>query len=459
MLSHRNFDSTDILFSLVYLVIIFIIANFIRGFNIKKRPEYAYLFKAMGIKIFGSMAFAFVYLFYYGDGDTVYYFEGASTLTNYIYKDPFQYIRLLFSSTEFPYDLNHVHSEILFSNSGEEWFMVKIVSILNIVAFDRYFINSIIISMVSLWGSWRMFQGFLMFEPKYKNLTFWAVFGVPSVIFWGSGLLKDTITFAFLGVFFYHSMKVFFKYQFKAKSIFAITFSMFIIFNIKAYIILSFLPVLLIGWIVYNRKSIKSTFIRNIITPFLLISGIGAAVVIVPTIAQSSDKYKFENLESRLKGFHSWHSSLGGSSYDLHVTDYSVPSILAKIPASLNVTFYRPYVTEIRNAVSAIGALESLLFLVLSIIILIRLRLKLLVIIFDSPILIIALFYCIIFGFAVGFTSYNFGALARYKIPTMPFFAYLVLYLFNYYRIHRFDKAEERERLMERPAEIKQAKD
>ena len=36
------------------------------------------------------------------------------------------------------------------------------------------------------------------------------------------------------------------------------------------------------------------------------------------------------------------------------------------------------------------------------------------------------------FAFAVGFTSFNFGALARYKIPCMPFYV-IALFLLHYH--------------------------
>ena len=36
--------------------------------------------------------------------------------------------------------------------------------------------------------------------------------------------------------------------------------------------------------------------------------------------------------------------------------------------------------------------------------------------------------FALFFGFVVGFTSFNFGALGRYKIPSMPFFvSFLVM--------------------------------
>ena len=43
--------------------------------------------------------------------------------------------------------------------------------------------------------------------------------------------------------------------------------------------------------------------------------------------------------------------------------------------------------------------------------------------IFSKPVIQMCLIFALLFGFVVGFTSFNFGALARYKIPSMPFFA------------------------------------
>ena len=43
--------------------------------------------------------------------------------------------------------------------------------------------------------------------------------------------------------------------------------------------------------------------------------------------------------------------------------------------------------------------------------------------IISKPILQMSFIFILLFGFVVGFTSFNFGALARYKIPSMPIFA------------------------------------
>jgi hypothetical protein len=46
----------------------------------------------------------------------------------------------------------------------------------------------------------------------------------------------------------------------------------------------------------------------------------------------------------------------------------------------------------------------------------------------ENPEVQFCLVFSVIFAFAVGFTSFNFGALARYKIPFMPFY-YIALFI------------------------------
>jgi len=424
----------DFFLMILYLLLIYIIFFLIKGNNIKEHPEYKYLLPALSIKIFGAITFSLVYIFYYGGGDTINYFTSGEILSNYLFKDPNQYFKLLFSSTNFSNDLAHIRHEIFYAKSAEEWFMVKIISVINIFSFNRYIISSLLMSLISLWGAWRLFQSFLLFNPKHIKIMFYAVFFTPSVIFWGSGILKDTISLSFISLFFYYSIKLFFIYQIRIKSIIILIISALVVFTMKAYILLSFLPVVLLGWIAYNRSTISNQLFRNLIMPIILVAIIYAGFILLPEIADQSEKYKIENLESRMVGFHMWHTLVGGSSYDLHVTDYSFWGIIKKIPASLNVTFYRPYLTEIRNASMAIGGFESTIYLIFSLFLLFQYRLKIISKIYKNPLLLMAFLYSILLGFAVGFTSYNFGALARYKIPVMPFFVYILLSLYSEYK-------------------------
>lgn len=424
------FHWADPFIALFYIIIIFIIVIFIRGHFINKKPEYKYLIKGVIIKTIGAIIFTLIYLFYYDDGDTILYFEGARTLGQILIDNPTDYFRLIISSHNFDPSLMYIRGFITYSKSPEEWFMVKLLSPLALLSFNRFLVAQILMSFITFFGSWKLFQTFLIFYPKMQKAAFISVFMLPSVLLWGSGILKDSVTFAFLSIFFYYSVKALYLYQFKLKYYLIIILSIYMIFNIKAYIILSFLPILLIGWVAQNRKRIKSKFFRLVLTPFIISIAIFGGLQIVENLQAESEKYAMENLQSRAEGFHNWHTVLGGSSYSLGAIDYTTWGIIKKIPGSFNVTFFRPYITEVYNVAMAIGAIESTVLLLIFLLLLYWYRFSWLKEVFKNPLLVLSFFYSIVFGFIVGFTSYNFGALARYKIPVMPFFTFLLLYFY-----------------------------
>src|SRR5690606_27635087 len=103
------------------------------------------------------------------------------------------------------------------------------------------------------------------------------------------------------------------------------------------------------------------------------------------------------------------------------VGDYSLGAMLTNFPLAVNVTFFRPYLWEAKNIVMLFAALESAIIFYFFVTLFLKAGLfnpfKLLTL--DSATT-FCLIFAIIFGFAVGFTSFNFGALVRYKIPCIP---------------------------------------
>ncbi len=431
--------------TLVYFVVILVVALFIKGKYEEEKPEYRYFLKGVLIKALGAFIFASVFLLHYGGGDTVYYFEGAGTLINILFNDPYEYFKIMASSHEFDSDLMYVRSLITYAKAAEEWLTVKIVSIINVFSFNRFWTATLLTSMLSFFGSWKLFQTILFFFPKREKEAFWSIFLLPSVFFWGAGILKDTFAFIAMGLFAYSFVKVFFQYRFHIKYIITIIITILFFFEVKVYVFIAFLPSLLLGWIAYNRQKIKSRFIRTIITPFVFIVGISLAFVFVNKILTENAKYNAKGLEQRAKGFHQWHSVVGGSSYSLGEIEYTPLGILKKAPEALSVTFFQPFPNKVTNVMTALGSLEGSTLLVLFILMMIRMRFRWIGISFKNPFLLTALTFSIILGFIVGFTSYNFGALARYKIPVMPFFAFILLHFNALYREEKRKKQLETE--------------
>jgi hypothetical protein len=421
----------DIIAAIILIAIIILVSNFYKNSKLEKHPEYKYFTWGVITKIIGAVALVFVYVFYYGGGDTQNYFIGAKVLTNTLFTEPINFFRLLFvDNNEIPTDLIHITKQISYSRATEEWFMVRITSVINIFGFNRYLLSSILISLIAFWGAWNMFKSFIIFFPKHHKAAFISIFLLPSVIFWSSGILKDTITFAALGIFFYHFVKIFIQNKISLISLITITVSAIIIYKLKAYIILGFMPGIFIALFINYKTKITNNIIRKVSSPILFIIIISIGYILVVNMLNDSNKYKIDTLENRVEGFHSWHTTTGGSSYNLGDVEYTTTGIISKIPAALNVTFFRPYLWEARNITSLMGAIESFTLLILFIIVLWKNKLKWIIDSFKNSFLALAFIYSIVFGFAVGFTSYNFGALARYKVPVMPFFVFLLLYYY-----------------------------
>jgi hypothetical protein len=256
-----------------------------------------------------------------------------------------------------------------------------------------------------------------------------AAFLIPSALFWGSGILKDTITMAAFNILLYHVYFLLKLGNFGVKKVVIILLMSILIFKLKSYIIIAFVPCL--AYMVYKffENKISNGVVRVSLRPVLL-AVFGFVIYFgLIGIADNSEKYKLESLEQQTRGFHTWHTTTAGSAYNLGEIEYTAASVASKIPAALNVSFFRPYFWESRNFVMLISAIESSTFFLLFIYALFKWKLNLLKGFDRSPFLIGLLIFILLFGFAIGFTSYNFGALMRYKIPISPlaFFMFFLL--------------------------------
>lgn len=122
-----------------------------------------------------------------------------------------------------------------------------------------------------------------------------------------------------------------------------------------------------------------------------------------------------------------------GSSYDLGEFAPNIGGMLTKLPAAVNVTLFRPYLWEASKVIVFLSAIEAFLFLFLTLKIIFVIGIKKVwSTINTDPTIQFCLIFSVIFAFAVGISSYNFGALSRYKIPCLPFYALALILI--YYR-------------------------
>ncbi|MGB3076264.1 MAG: hypothetical protein WBB36_13120, partial [Chitinophagales bacterium] len=206
-----------------------------------------------------------------------------------------------------------------------------------------------------------------------------------------------------------------------------IFFTGYIALQVKAYIIISLIPSLLMWVILTYRNHISNKFLRVIIGPGVFFIALAFGYLLVVQLGNEISKFSLGNVLDTAESFQQWHAHLAesehASGYSLGVNDNSWQSIAKTFPAAVNVTLFRPYLWEADNPVMLMAALESIFIMGFTIYIFVRNGIKQTMgAIFTNADVFFCFSFSILFAFAVGFTSYNFGALVRYKIPCIPFF-------------------------------------
>ena len=418
----------DYILAFCYIVILSIIFYAYYRKKSQTDPNYEYFIKAFYIKIFGGLGFMFLTVYYWGGGDTYSYYNTGRDMLTYIIEDPLERYKLFFSSVDNMnwYKYKFAFNRHAFLNSSANFTTVKITALINLVCFQSYVVSTVIYSVLSFLGAWNMYYVFCKIYPHLRKPLFYAFFFIPSVILWGSGILKDTITLASVGFLVYSFMNIVIFKRKKWLSFVIIIIATITIASVKPYILYILYPCLFI-WVQSNLKAlIKSSFLRKLIAPIVAIALIVSSYFLTDQLSQSAGKYNLDRIEGTLEGFQTWHTTVSEtkhqSGYTLGDMDYTTTGILKKIPAAIEVTFFRPYPWEVYNASTFLGAIEGTILVFFVIYLLFKYRLSLFRVISKNKDITFLLLFSILFGISVGISSYNYGALSRYKIPAQMFF-------------------------------------
>lgn len=426
----RDFIVTPIVIILVYWVAYMVRPHLTDGVNRK------YFFPALSFKIIGAIALGFLYQFYYDGGDTFnFHTIGSRLIWEAFWESPGKGFDLLLSRGEYLAGTYGYASKIYFYQDQSSFFVIRIATLFDLLTFSTYSGTAVLFALFSFIGSWAFFMAMYRQSPQLHFPVALAILFIPSVIFWGSGLLKDTVTFSCLGLMTYSISNIFMKRHHKIGSIFLLVISAWIIFSIKKYILLCFLPAALL-WIYADRLAkIRSIILKALIIPVIAILLVGTGYFSIVLIGMDDPRYSLDKIAMTAQitaydiGFYSGKDA--GSGYSLGELDGTFKNMINKAPQAINVSLFRPYLWEIRNPLMFFSAIESFFFLGLTLYAIIKSR-SAIFRAMANPVVIFCFVFSLTFAFAVGVSTFNFGTLSRYKIPLLPFYALGIIYLLNY---------------------------
>lgn len=421
----------------IYLLILTYVAKYYRDKRYPKghllRPYYL---RGLYIKFAGAVFIALVYEYYYGGGDTYNYFHQAKVINSSLSNSLETWFKLIFN---YPVETNpelYPYVSQLIWYDGSAYMVSVIAALLGLFSGTTYIPIALLFAYFSFTGVWAMYRTFVGIYPKlYKELAV-VFFFIPSTFVWGSAVFKDTICMFGLGWLTYTTFRIFINRDFSRRNFFMLTLSFYLIYSIKIYILLGFLPALSVWLLTTYSAKIRIAGIRFMSKVIFIVIAIIGFFFFSRIFAKELERYSLDNIAdtaATTRSYIFYISGEEGSAYDLGEFDPSIGGILKKFPQAVVVTLFRPFLWEARKVIVILSALEALLFLYFTVKAFTVSGLKVTIrLIGKDPNLLFFLVFSLVFAFAVGISSYNFGALSRYKIPCLPYYgAFLVVLIYH----------------------------
>lgn len=423
----KFYAPTDIGLVLLYLTFAVLGCLYIRSKLDDSDPVSRYFMPAVLAKMGGAMGFVLIYTFYYAGGDTTTYHESASSIIGLASNDLFEFFEVWFGENT-PTRLTYFDMEVgkpKFWGAPHAFNVGRLAVPFQLLSFGSYPVTSLLIALFSFTGSWRLFKMFSKMYPALTKHFAVACLFVPSVLFWGSGLSKDTFTYMALCwccVSFYHLVLDRRKMVFYSITM---ILAIMIMVSIKPYIFVAVLPALTYWGIASALATIKSVAVRIVVMPLVLVIGLGLGALVWSGVQQSLGEYGDIDAmmqKAQISQIDLKRAAYGGNSFDIGDYDANLSSILGKFPEATVAGLYRPTLRDANNIVMYFSAFENTIMVLLTIAMIVALVMVRFKTLGRDAVVVFCLLFVVTFAFSIGISTSNFGALVRFKIPLIPFF-------------------------------------
>lgn len=393
------------------------------------------------VKLIGAIGIGLVYEYYYRFGDTFGYYRAGKFFSEIIKRDSREFMNVMLWG-------NHEYFSVKAYEFGfSSWYAfspatvatARLCALINFISFQLYLPTALFFALFSFSGLWKLYRVFTeLFPSLQKELAIFILF-MPSLFFWGSGIMKDTITIGALGWLTYACYNLFIKKTKRLSSILIGAISLYLMYQIKPYIAMAYLPAVF-AWVVfsYTKKIVNRTMRQFILMLFLVMVGVGF-ILMGASMGAVMEQLAIDNIMQQAASTQQNIRDFGGagSGYSLGTFEPGVGGLFKIMFPSIIVTLYRPFIWEIGNPFSLLSALESSFFIWFTFIVFRRVGFKkVFSTIVSQPVVLYCLTFAIMFAIPVGIASQNFGTLVRYKIPCIPF------YLIGFSLIHYYNLGE-----------------
>jgi hypothetical protein len=416
----------ELILTLFYTALFLIVIKKLPFFNLE-----GYTYQPVKIvfllKIFSGIILWIIYTYYYTDratSDIYKFYDDAKHIYGALPQHPLYYLQMVLginTDAEYlkPYyeQMNHWYAPWAGAYFHDNSIIIQLNAFIYLFSFGYYQVHTVFMCFIALCGQVALYKTFYPIMPEKRDALLIAVFLIPSVLFWSSGVLKESIIVFSLGMLLYHLFKSLNSGHYKHFLLF-ILFFILLLFA-KMYVFAALLPTIVSLFAVkIFRKNVPLTFI----VVHVILFAIGTNTYF---IHEEGDVIWF--LHQKQQGFiHTAIALKAGSYFDINYLEPNIWSLLKNTPQAIFNTLFRPHLLDSKSILILMAAIENTILVVL---------IMMAIIYFKKPkpemkqYIYAAIFFTITLSTLIGLLNPVLGSITRYRVPVTSL-CFIVVFIF-----------------------------
>ncbi len=354
-------------------------------------------------------------------GDTFVFQQQAEVLNQYARENFSNYLHFILTGQ---YESVYLFDLMKFRGYSNSFFMVWLLHFLNFITHQQYYLNSVYFSLFSFWGAWHLTKTVTVLFPATKVAAVGAFLFFPSVVFWSSGVLKESILLGSCFLLLAAVLNLVYRpWQHRVSEVLILALAAYICFRTRYYFAVAYFPVLFA--FAGTEKIIQIGRMQKPAQKWLVYLGTLAVLGFGASFLHEAINlnYFFDQLIINYQTLSL--RSAGKASIELAHLEPTVSSVLYYAPKAIASAIFRPLPGEIQTLPYWLAGFENLLILILVAVALLTWRKSKSALPFTLTISL--LLYVVLVAALIGLSTPNLGSLSRYRVAFLPFLLYLVL--------------------------------